>query len=236
MKDDPTTPIGRAIYKIAQYFKLAEEEKTSAPESNGLKDAKGRLCPLAIINPVDLARERLIDDLVANAKHGNEVIAKIHEQSQADIARFIEVSNESYGAKIGKGTAEKKWKGNLQLINYNATKKINIKVADRIAFNEKINLAMEKIQALIEENSGGINDIIKVLIDEAFRVDQTGYIDAKKVLALRKHNIDNPIWQSAMQDIADSIQLVGSKSYIQFWERDTPEGEWQAISLDIARV
>ncbi|OYY06769.1 MAG: hypothetical protein B7Y70_16030 [Rhizobiales bacterium 35-68-8] len=43
-------------------------------------------------------------------------------------------------------------------------------------------------------------------------------------------------WQEAMRAIRDSIRVIGSKTYYRFYERDTPDGEWRPISIDLARA
>lgn len=235
MKEDINNLLANSAKKIKYLFAFAATEKKSATAGEGLTDAKGRLCPLSIISPVDLAREQLLQERIERALDLQRQLEAFKVETAADIDEFIRVSNAEHAAKIG-ARGGKTWKGNLQLVNYNATLKINVKIADRIAFNEKLNLAMEKLNSLIAEHTTGIDDVVKALVNEAFRVDQTGSIDAKKVLALQKYNISNPVWQAAMADIKDSIQIIGSKSYLQFWRRDTPEGEWQAIPLDIARL
>ncbi len=39
-----------------------------------------------------------------------------------------------------------------------------------------------------------------------------------------------------MAAINDSIKVVGSRSYIQMYERKTPNDDWVAVSLDLAKV
>jgi|GEM_PF-822729 len=204
-----------------------------------LLDAKHRQCPLDIISPVDLARHELLKRHIPTALALSKALEDFRDEVSADIDAFIEVSNSEHKAKIGvipEDSKRTKWKGNIQLANHNATQKIDLRIHDRIAFNEKLNLAMEKINRLISERSGGLDDFIKTLVNDAFRMDKVGYVDVKKILDLRKHKFQHPLWLEAMQDINDSIRIDGSRSYLQFWYRDTPESDWVSISLDIANV
>lgn len=204
-----------------------------------LLDAKHRQCPLDIISPVDLARHYLLQRHIPTALALSKALEDFRDEVSADIDAFIEVSNNEHKAKIGvipEDSKRKSWKGNIQLANHNATQKIDLRIHDRIAFNEKLNLAMEKINRLIDERSGGLDDFIKTLVNDAFRMDKVGYVDVKKILDLRKHKFQHPLWLEAMQDINDSIRIDGSRSYLQFAYRDTPESDWVSISLDIANV
>jgi len=225
-----------SLMRIRAIFNQVEAKQATAKTM--LVDAKGRHCPLNLIGKVDLARHELVNWHCDQAAALAVQIARFKQEALSQVDAFVEVSNNEHGAKIGgvSDQSRRKWKGNLQLINHNATRKINLKINDKIAFNENMNNAMEKINGLIKERSSGIDEILEVLVNDAFKVDQAGYIDVKKVLDLRRHKIKHPVWQSAMEDINDSIQVIGSKAYIQFWQRPTPEDEWQAIALDIARL
>ncbi|MDP1664103.1 MAG: DUF3164 family protein [Methylobacter sp.] len=230
--------IKNSVQKIKDLYEHIAEIKQD-PAVPMMKDSKGRHCPVDIIKDIDLARDRLVNNRNTRAQELSQLIEAFKAETFADIDAFIEVSNSEHAAKIGVASENgkrKAWKGNIQLINYAGTEKVSLKINDKIAFNEKLNNAMEKLQDLIKAHSSDIDEIIKVLINEAFRVDKTGFIDTQKVLELRRYKIDHPVWKSAMDDIAESIQIVGSKSYLQFFHRETPEAEWQGIALDIARL
>jgi len=233
------TLLKTSMNKLKALFATVADTKLETQNPAMLMDAKGRFCPVDIISAVDLARHTMVEDRNQQAADLSKLIEDFKNETFADIDAFIAISNAEHGAKIGilsENSKRTAWKGNLQLINYNNTQKIRLMISDRIAFNEKLHSAMTKMQELINQHSSGVDEIIKVLINEAFRVDKTGQIDAKKIMELRRYKIKHELWQSAMQDINDSVQIVGSKAYLQFYTRDTPEAAWESIPLDIARV
>jgi hypothetical protein len=73
------------------------------------------------------------------------------------------------------------------------------------------------------------------IVNAAFATDKEGNISASRVLGLRRLDIQDATWKKAMDAIADSLQIVGSKSYIRVYER-TENGEYRPISLDVASV
>ena len=77
---------------------------------------------------------------------------------------------------------------------------------------------------------------IKALIDRAFEVDKEGRLNTGRILTLRRVNIDDARWHQAMQAIGDSIQVVGSKSYVRVYRRKGDSDVYEQISLDIAGV
>jgi hypothetical protein len=217
--------------KIRAIFNRNYDTATTAVENHPLlEDAKGRLCPLHTIKPVDLARHDLITDRLDAAKILLGLLQEFKEQTFADISAFVDVSAAEYEVKMG-GV-----KGNLMLVNHNETRKIKIAIQDRITFDERLQVAKQLFDELINEHSDGLDDVIATLISQVFSVDKAGKVDTRKVLELRRYNIKHPKWLLAMEAINDSIKVSGSKSYIQMYERDTPEDEWKGVFLDLAKV
>ena len=61
-------------------------------------------------------------------------------------------------------------------------------------------------------------------------------INTGRVLALRRLDIRDEKWQKAMQAIGESLQVVGSKEYVRFYERIGNTDQYRPISLDVAAV
>ena len=61
-------------------------------------------------------------------------------------------------------------------------------------------------------------------------------INTGRVLALRRLDIRDAKWQKAMQAIGESLQVVGSKEYVRFYERVGDGDQYQPINLDVAAV
>lgn len=217
--------------KIRAIFNKNYDTATTAVENHPvLVDAQGRLCPLHTIKPVDLARHDLVNDRLAAAEALQVLLREFKEQTFADIDAFVEVSAAEYDVKMG-GV-----KGNLQLVNHNETGKLRIAISDRITFDERLQVAKKLFDELINEHSEGLDDVIAALINQVFTVDKAGKVDTRKVLELRRYNITHPKWLEAMKAINESIKVASSKSYIQMYKRTTPDDDWVALSLDLAKV
>ena len=61
-------------------------------------------------------------------------------------------------------------------------------------------------------------------------------INTGRVLALRRLDIRDEKWQKAMMAIGESLQVVGSKEYVRFYERVGDSDQYQPINLDVAAV
>ncbi len=195
-----------------------------------LKDAKGRLVPISAIKEIDLARNELVNELVAKAEAQHEALKAFKSAAFNDVLAFMELSAEQYNTKLGGK------KGNVSLASYSGEYKVQVAVAEYLSFDERLQVAKSLIDECINEWSEGSDDKIKLLVDDAFQVDKEGNVSTYRILGLRKHKIDDEKWQKAMMAIADSIQVTGSKKYVRIYKREAGTDEYKQIPLNIAAV
>lgn len=193
-----------------------------------MKDQAGRLVPIESVKPIDIERDKLVKEIIGRAKTLNGQIAEFKVAAFGDIAAFIELSAEQYGAKVG-GT-----KGNVTLLSFDGKYKVQRAIAEHISFDERLQAAKALIDECIHDWSQDSRPEIKTLINDAFQVDKEGNINTGRVLGLRRMDIADERWNKAMQAIGDAVQVVGSKSYIRVYERDDETGDYNPISLDVA--
>lgn len=194
------------------------------------QDSQGRLVPVESIKEIDLMRDDLVMEIVAQAEQTHAKLADFKQKVFGDVRAFVELSAERYGAKIGGR------KGNISLLSYDGKYKVLIANQDHIVFDERIQAAKSLIDECIKSWTAGASNEIKALIDRAFEVDKEGRLNTGRILTLRRVNIDDDRWHQAMQAISDSIQVVGSKSYVRVYRRKGDSDVYEQISLDIAGV
>lgn len=193
-------------------------------------NAKGDLVNVDNIKPVDLLRDELVNNLLEKAKRIAPQIAELKQVAFAEIEAFIEQSVSEYGVHY-RGN-----KGNNQFISFDGKYKIERAVQDRIAFDERLEAAKALIDECLNDWCVGANINIATIVKDAFQVDKKGNIRVASVLSLRKHRVDNDErWTRAMEAISDAVQVLYSKAYIRFYERDD-NGVYRLIPLDIAGV
>jgi len=198
-----------------------------APEGF-MRDAQGRLVPTAMVKPLDLLRDQLVQDLVLQARDVNAVIGHFKRLAFADIAAFVQTSAETYEVKLGGD------KGNVTLYSFDGRFKIIRQVQETLRFDERLQAAKSLIDACITEWSTGSRPEIQVLVNDAFQVNKEGAVQTDRVLGLRRLNITDEKWLRAMDAISESLQVVGSRSYIRVYERVGETDQYKAIALDIA--
>lgn len=209
---------------------MAEPTNTLTPPPDVLVDAKGRWVPRSLVKDVDLARHELVLEMVARAEAFSRLLLDFRARALADIRAFVALSSERYGVEVGGA------KGNVTLLSFDGRYKVTLQVADHLVFDERLQAAKELVDQCIRAWSEGARDEIRALVEHAFQADKQGKVSTERVLGLRRLNIQDPKWLSAMRAIADSVQVASSKAYVRFYERIGEGDGWRAISLDLASV
>ena len=192
------------------------------------EDADGSLVPLAKIKPIDKDRHAVVSQLCDEAKKQSAALVGFKLAAMSAVHEFIERSLAEYDVK------QRGKKGNVTLVSFDGKHKIERRMQDTIVFDERLQAAKALIDECIQGWSRGSNANIKVLVNDAFQVDQQGKISTGRVLGLRRHDMADEKWQEAMRAIGDSMKVASTKPYIRFYERDDNSGEYIPINLDVA--
>ena len=143
-----------------------------------------------------------------------EVISKLEKDLEVARDKVFGLVNgylNSIAARYGE-----KWQGNTEIRDFSHSCKIDIQNSKRLSFDEKLQVAKTKIDECVKLWSAKTDGKIKLIIDKAFSTDKQGNIDTKLVLGLRNIKIDDELWMEAMQLIADSVTVTGTKQYMRF--------------------
>lgn len=191
-----------------------------------MQDTQGRLVPIEMVKEIDRARDELVRELVDRAQPLRRDLAAYRQQALDDIEAFIELSSERFGATLGGR------KGNITLMSYDGEYKILRAIDEYMVFDERLQVAKLLIDECIHEWSAGSRPEIRTLINDAFQVDKAGQVNTKRVLGLRRLDIADARWKKAMDAIGESLQTVGSKTYLRIYQRQA-DGSYKQLSLDV---
>ncbi|MBC44168.1 MAG: sulfate transporter [Pusillimonas sp.] len=200
----------------------------AGPPVDYVMDGKGRYVPRSMVKPHEALEDQTVREILRHAKDLNAQIARFKGHTNDDVATFLDILAEKYGAK--KGGA----KGNMTLTSYDNCLKVVVQVADFLTFGPELQVAKALFDECISEWSEGANDKVRALVDHAFQVDKQGQINRASVFGLRRLDIDDDNWRRAIDALNDSIRIMGSKQYIRFYKRPHPGANWQAITIDLA--
>lgn len=194
-----------------------------------MRDAKGSLVPEDLVKPIDKHRNKLVSTIAAQAEEISEKLNSIKKEWNKEIEEFVGRVAKSYDVKLGGK------KGNLSLVSYDGMFKVQIAIAERIIFDERLQIAKTQIDACMKRWTKDSRSEIQVLINSAFDVDKQGNVNRERILGLRRLAITDEKWKKAMDIISDSIQVSSTKSYIRVYKRDET-GEYKQIALDFASL
>lgn len=206
-----------------------QENQPQIPDGYRL-NAQGHLVPESAIRPIDIERDRLVTEMVALAKQQRDLLAQFKARVFGDANAFVSLSADTYGVKLGGA------KGNVTLHSFDGSMKVVIQRAENISFDERLQAAKQLIDECILEWAKGSDPKIQVLVQQAFETDKEGKINTGRVLALRRLDIQDEKWKRAMEAIGESVQVVGTKTYMRFYERPAGSDTHAAISLDFASL
>lgn len=216
----------QAEYTPTPYFDGVEE----FGGKKYMADAKGALVPLALVKPVDKLTDEAVRKMIHFARDLSAQIGRFRGHCFDDVGSLQALIAQEYGATVGGQ------KGNISLTTVDGTLKVQVQVADLIEFGAELQAAKKLLDACLSEWAEGSRDEIRALVTRAFQVDKEGVVNRAELFMLLRFDSPDERWRSAMAAIRDSIRVIGSKTYIRFYERAAPDAQWQSISIDLARA
>ncbi len=193
-----------------------------------MRDAKERLVPLAQVSQVDQLEDQTVRKILDYAAELNAQISRFKGHCFDDVGAFMALIAEKYGAS--KGGA----KGNITLTSFDGCAKVQIQVSDNLTFGPELQVAKTLVDECIAEWAADARAEIRLLVEDAFRVDKEGLVSREAIFRLRRIEIDDERWRRAMDAITDSIRVVGSRTYMRFYQRPSPRDSWKAVTIDLA--
>ncbi|MEL7167556.1 MAG: DUF3164 family protein [Pseudomonadota bacterium] len=200
-------------------------------ENTAWIDAKGRLVPDDLISDMDRDVEEVVRSIEGYAVTLMNEIARFRGHSVDDVNLLVELLFDKYDAKRGGE------KGNVSFTSYDGKVKVEIRVQNEVHFGTELQVAKALLGEYLEEVSDGVPDVIKALLNHAFKVDEHGRVNREQMYALRRLKIDppHPKWDKAMEAIADSMRIIGSKEYFQISVADE-HGRMRALPINLANA
>ncbi len=196
-----------------------------------MRDAQGRLTPVDLVRPQDQLQDEMVRTVIGHAEDLSAQIARFRGHSFDDIAAFDALLQDEYG-----GHARRSVKGNRTYMSYDGCRKVQVQIAERVAFGPELQVARDLVEECLAEWAEGSRDEIRAIVAHAFQVDREGEISRGAIYSLLRLDIDDARWQKAMAAIRDAMRVVGSKTYIRCYRRESPEGAWEPITIDLAKA
>lgn len=195
-----------------------------------MRDAKGGLVPLKLVRAQDQLQDEVVRKIMGYAIALSDQVARFKAHTFDDIGGFEALLAQEYDAKVGGE------KGNKTLMSFDGLFKVTVQVADNIVFGPELQTAKSLVDECLNEWAEGARDEIRAIVTRAFNTDKEGQINRSEIFMLLRLEIEDPRWQRAMKAIRDAMRIVGSKTYVRCYRRETFDGPWQAVSIDLAKA
>lgn len=212
---------------------LEERPEVGITVVNGksyMPDAKGNLVPVENVRASDKLQDETVRKIMGYARELSAQVARFKAHTFDDLGAFEALLAQEYGASVGGA------KGNKTFMTFDGRMKVQVQVADFIDFGPELQIAKSLIDECLLEWTAESRSEIRAIVTRAFNVDKAGQINRSEIFALLRHDIEDERWQKAMQAIRDAMRVVGSKIYVRCYERDRPDADWRAVTIDLAKA
>ena len=211
--------------------------ETKIPEAaisaNGrwwMENPKGNLDALDSVPATDLLMDEMVRRQVGYAEDLSAELARFQSHSYADIAAFDALLDQEFNIQQPESR-----KGNRTFTTYDGRLKVQVAIADRLFFGPELQQAKAGIDAMIRDRADGADPFLVTLVQQAFKVDKEGKVDAAAILALRRLDVDDPRWPDVCRAIDKAKRPAQSKRYLRFYRKDEA-GREVMIPLNMASI
>lgn len=192
-------------------------------------NADGNLIHESNIGPEQLFEDKLAVRLCKRALRVQHAMRTFKDAVFRDHYKALDQLLELHGASRGGQ------KGNVRWVSFDGMFKVEIQVRDRIEFGPALHAAQALLGEYLAEVSTDANSDLRTLINAAFEVGEDQTCKVGDVLRLLRYQITHAKWVAAMEAIRKAINVTGTATYARFYQKNE-RGEWEAISLDLAKL
>lgn len=215
----------------ATHLAVSRVESAVIPQGWRL-DRKGRLVQENDIDAYDVEMDAFVSKHLQKALELQAQLREFKKTVYEDCLAFQELIAEKYDTKIGGK------KGGMSFTSFDGKHQIRICVQDRFTFGPELKVAEKLMKECANEWAETSRSEVKSIILGLFETDKEGGISVKKVMDFRRQYKDisqDSRWIKAMDAIDEALRVVGSKSYLNFKQRNG-EDKYLNIPLDIAKL
>jgi hypothetical protein len=193
-----------------------------------MRDAKGALVPIELVKAQHKLEDEIVRKVMGFARDLSGQIARFKAHTFEDLNGFQSLLEQEYGARAGGA------KGNVTFQSFDGTMKVQVQIADQIAFGPELREAKKLVDECLVEWGADSRAELRALVNRVFSVEKEGQINRAELFSLLRLEIEDPRWLRGMEAIRDAIRVTGTKAYVRFYERAAPEASWHAVTIDLA--
>lgn len=192
-----------------------------------MRDARRNLMAYGTIKAQRVLEDEMVRKVMFFARDLSDQIKRFKGHTFEDLAAFQSLLEQQYGVPPSTG------KGNCSYTSFDDTMKVEVKIADQIAFGPELQAAKRLVDECLKEWGADSHEALRSLVNRVFSVEKEGQINRGELFSMLAMEIADERWQRAMDAIRDSIRVIGTKAYLRFRIRDE-DGGWSTVTIDLA--
>lgn len=126
--------------------------------------------------------------------------------------------------------------GNLQLSDYANLNLVSLYQNQIIGFDEQLNVAKAIINKCLVKWSKDSNVNLRIVVDNAFKLDSKGNLNKSMILSLCQIEINDKDWTKAISLIKSSIFAKETRQYLKIATREKTSDKFQGVVLDMSTL
>lgn len=160
----------------------------------------------------DRDREEMIDSTFESVDSLRSILCEEKTKIHDNVMTFLTETAFCYDVN---------WKGNASLFNFDKNLKVTVTVQDKKAYDERLNVAREKMIECLDETE----QISRTLIESS---------GPRTLLKFQHLKIEKQAWKDAMQILRDAVTIIGKKTYMNFYKKTGDK--WERVVLDFQKI
>ena len=189
---------------------------------------KGEVVPKEYVSSIDKKKEKALTKLLKQSYQLNEKLTELKKQMFSEADALVELDYKEHNMD------KPETKGNHTMYSFDKSIRFTIKVQDVIEFDDRIQMAQQKINQFLEAKSEGADSDLLLLVNNAFKTTK-GRLDKSRIFGLFGLDIKNKIWLDAIELIKASITTNHTRRYASIAERDA-NGNYSDVQLNISAI
>jgi hypothetical protein len=190
----------------------------------------GNFIPANRIPKIFKLRDATVIKILKRMSKLEAMMKKIKADNFADVDAYLKK------LAISSGLKNKTIAGNITLSSYDNLNRIELSINHIEGFDEQLNAAKTLIDECIIGWSKDSNKNLKIVIDEAFKLDSQKRFNTNAVWSLTKLDIKDQKWQKAMELVKNSRQKYESRQYMRIAKRKSHKGLFKNVNLNFSAI
>ena len=191
-----------------------------------MTDSNGNAIPLKYVSAYDKARDRVTRRILARFEKARANLETVVADSIRDLDELAKLK-ESLGTK-----------GNFSARSFDGLIQVAIRQQYNIRLDERVirarELMLDYVGSILDRVDGVDVSALRLLVKEAFKANSQGFLSTGRILSLMRMEVNNEKWREAKMILQEALKPEKGKQYLQCEKRNSTQGDFRAIRLDIA--